>query len=294
MEEGGVLCEALVRGWHRNSYASFIEEYEVLSVEEEVKALLSPNITLRGRCDAVIRRREDGANFVLNWKTTGTKEDWTGQWQDDVQAWTEALLMEDILGQKIQGVIFEGLFKGAWRDGRNHSPLIYGWKLDLGDREIFSAKYRRYTREEPWVKFPVWQSNLPVSGGLAGWIGWLPSDVLAENFFRSAPILKNDRVVEKWVRQVVRRETDIARVLEPDVPEGDREDYFPQHFSKFNCKGCPFRRVCHLQTSIGEMVSNGDLVRRVDHHGEVDGDEAKEASGKAEEGAKGNDGKPQD
>lgn len=266
-EETEHLIEALVRGWYRACWPTFIEQFEILMVEEEVKALLAPNITLNARADAVIRDRETGAIYVLNWKTSGSISDWNKQWEDEVQAWTEALVTEAVLGAPISGVIFEGLYKGTYREGRNHSPLIYGWKLPLGGgREIFSARYKRYTKEEPWIKFPVWASSLPVEGGIRGWVDWLPLDVLREQFVRSTPILKNDRVVENWVRQVVRRETDIDRMLQEDVPEADREDFFTQHFSKINCGGCPFRKVCKLQTTIEEMIANGDLVRRVDHH----------------------------
>lgn len=268
IEEGGVLSEALVRGWHRNSYPSFVEEFEVLMVEREVKALLAPNITLNARADGVLRRREDGANFVLNWKTSGSIRDWNQQWEDEIQAWTEALAMEDALGAPVQGVIFEGLFKGTFREGRNHSPLIYGWKLPTKEgRFLYSAEYKRYTKETPWVKFPVWTESFPFDGdSLVGWLNWLPADVLSENFVRSTPILKNNLVVEKWIRQVVRRETDMERMLQPDVPEQDREDFFVQHFSKWNCKGCVFTRVCKLQTTIEGMVETGELKERVDHH----------------------------
>jgi hypothetical protein len=266
-EEGEQLCEALVRGWDRVRRAAFLDQYEIVSVEQEVKATLAPNIVLNARADAVVRDKETQQVFVLNWKTSGNISDWNRQWDDEVQAWTEALAVEDSLGVPVAGVIFEGLYKGTYREGKNHSPLIYGWKLPMGGgKAIYSAKYRRFTKEEPWVKFPLWREDPPGGAGLAGWVAWLPVDVVEEQFVRSTPILKNNRVVENWVRQVVRRETDIERMLEPDVTEEDREDFFTQHFSKINCQSCPFKRVCKLQTSIPEMVQNGELVRRKDHH----------------------------
>lgn len=265
--EGSALIEALVRGWARARWEDFKDEFQILMVEKEVKALLAPNITLNARADAVIRSKVDGSNFVLNWKTSGNINDWSRQWDDEVQAWTEALAMEDALGEKIQGVIFEGLFKGAWRDGKNHSPLIYGWRLPMGGgRFVYSAKYRRFTREEPWLKFPLWLESPPTGDGLSGWISWIPQDVLEAQFVRSTPILKNDDVVQNWVRQVVRQQTDISRMLEDDVTEGEREDFFTQHFSKMNCPSCPFKKVCKLQSTIEGMLENGELRRRIDHH----------------------------
>lgn len=262
LEEGRALVEGLVRGWHLTCFEAFMEEYEVICVEKEIRALLAPNVTLQARADAVIRRRSDGSVWVLNWKTSSSIGEWTSQWEDEVQAWTEALAMEDHLGQKVAGVIFEGLFKGVKRDGLYTSPTIYGWSCHLPQGTLYSATYERFSKEKPWRKFPVWKE---FPGGVAGWINWMPEDVLSAQFVRSEPILKNDEVVQKWIRQVVRRETDIEHILEVGDTQ-DKEDFFWQNFKKFNCKWCPFKPVCKMQITIDDAIKAGQFVPREDHH----------------------------
>lgn len=255
-EETRALIEALVRGWHRARWDPFCDEFEVLTVEKEVQALLAPGLTLAARADAVIKSRLDGSIWVLNWKTTGNKTDWTEQWEDDIQMWTEALAIEDSLGEPVSGVIVEGLFKGSTRAGQSTSPLLMGYKRLVGDRLIYRSGW-----EKGWVKFPAWREE----GGLAWWINFLPPDVVEEQFVRSQPILKNNEVVRGWVEEVVQRELDITHHL-TGGSETDRSRFFWRNFSKWNCRWCSFKAACKGRTTVDEMVKGGLLVPRKDHH----------------------------
>jgi hypothetical protein len=255
-EEHEALVHALVRGWHRARYEAFIDEFEVLQIEKEVRALLAPGLVLAARADAVVKRRLDGLVFVWNWKTTGNKTDWTEQWEDDIQMWTEALAIEDDLNVPVAGVIVEGLFKGATRGGQSTSPLLMGYKRLVGDREVYRSGW-----EKGWTKFPAWREQ----GGLGWWIPFLPLDVVEEQFVRSQPILKNNDVVRGWIEEVVQREMDISHHLE-GVEERDKERFFWRNFSKWNCRWCSFKPACKGRTTIWEMVDAGLLTERVDHH----------------------------
>ncbi len=254
-EENLALSEALVRGWHRSSYEAFLEEYEVLQVEKEVRALLAPGLTLAARTDAVVRRRLDGNIFVWNWKTTSNKTDWTEQWEDDIQMWTEALAIEDDLGLPVAGVIVEGLFKGSTRGGLSTSPLLMGYTRMAGDRQVYRSGW-----EKGWTKFPAFRE-----GGLKWWIDFLPLDVVQEQFVRSLPILKNNDVVSSWIEEVVQREGDITHHLESGSEE-DRRRFFWRNFSKWNCRWCPFKKACKGVSTVEGMVEGGLLVPRKDHH----------------------------
>lgn len=262
LEEGAALAEGLVRGWYRSRFEAFMEEFEILMIEKEVEGLLASNVKLKGRADAVIRSKRDGRVYVLNWKTTSNPNDWTSQWEHDVQMWTEALLMEDVLGEKVPGVIVEGLSKGVYREGMTHSPLIYGWKLDTARGTIYSGKYMRFTKDLPWVKFPVWREK-----DVESWVNWLPMEIVSEQFVRSQPIMKNDDVVQEWIRQVVRRETDIEYILGSGAyGSQDHLDFFWQNWKKLNCQRCIYEGVCTKLVSIEGLVENGTLMKRVDHH----------------------------
>lgn len=254
-EEYSALVEALVRGWHRVRWDAFTEEFEVLQVEKEVPALLSPGLTLDARADAVVKRRLDGSIFVWNWKTTGNKTDWTEQWEDDIQMWTEALAVEDDLGLPVAGVIVEGLFKGSTRGGMSTSPLLMGYTRMAGDRQVYRSGW-----EKGWTKFPAFRE-----GGLRWWISFLPIDVVEEQFVRSQPILKNNEVVRGWISEVVQRESDITHHLESGTEE-DRRRFFWRNFSQWNCRWCPFKKACKGTTTVEAMLEAGLLVPRKDHH----------------------------
>lgn len=169
--------------------------------------------------------------------------------------------MEDHLGEPIAGVIFEGFYKGVKRDGMFTSCTIYGWVLP-GEQPRYSSTYERFSKERPWRKFAVWRE---FPGGVKAWVEWMELETLSAQFVRSEPILKNNHVVEKWIRQVVRRETDIEHILEVGDDQ-DKEDFFWQNFKKFNCRFCPFKPVCKEHVEIGAAIEAGQFVPREDHH----------------------------
>ncbi|MGH7273821.1 MAG: PD-(D/E)XK nuclease family protein, partial [Nitrospiria bacterium] len=248
------LAKALIIGWFRARWNSFNADYEVLSIEEEVRSILAPNITLSARADLVVRERLTGQVFVFNWKTSGDKKDFTLKWAEEVQAWTEVLAIQDHLGEEVSGCIFEGLYKGgvstaAAYKGASNSPLVRGFQHTDGRISWESESGKDWRRTAPAEQ----------SGGLEAWIDLLPLEVVEAQFMRSAPIFKNDEVVRDWLEQVVRMVTDIQRMLEPDVPERDRLAFFTQSFGHFRCSGCYFKPVCFKEFTVEEMVELGKL-----------------------------------
>ncbi len=205
----------------------------------------------------VVRRRVDGTLWVWNWKTTSDRSNWTHQWRHDVQMWTEALALESHLKERVEGCIVEGLYKGSKYNQERTSRLIYGYKdIKSGTYSTASGGGR--------VKFKAWEESFPFGRGLEGWIAWLPWDELDLNFPRSEPIMKNDEVVRRWIKQVVRQEMDIKHILETGSPE-DKEEFFIQRFGK-RCNWCPFANLCFLRSDPETLISDGFLKEREDHH----------------------------
>jgi hypothetical protein len=271
LDEDGVqhlaLAEALLRGWHRVRFPRFMAAFEVLTVEKELLTTLASNIGLRSRLDVLVRDRQDGFNFVINWKTSSSIKDWTQQWEDEIQVITEALSAQENLGLPIAGVLFEGFYKGGKYKGAYTSPLIRGYRMRMGDDQpwTYSAEKRaNYTTFSVWKDFP---------GGVAAWVDWLPEEVVENQFITSAPILKNDDMVRDWLKQVVRRETDIEGMLDPSVPEEDRLSYFWQN-KGYRCKWCHFRPACRWEMGIDDMLESGALRVREDHHAVKEGENA--------------------
>jgi hypothetical protein len=246
-------------------YDAFVGEFEIVSIEEEERLALTSDLIFMARADVVVRERTTGRLIVFNWKTTRQKKDWNLLYAYDVQAWTEALVIEQKLGEPVSGCIFEGFFKGVQLGAVNASPLIYGFRHPT-TREV-STGYRK-----GWIRFPVWKEM-----ELADWFNQLDDQTISDQFLRSEPVFKNDEIVREWLESVVFHEAAIQEVLKRGSIR-EQEVYFEQKFSKWNCDGCAFKRVCFKHTDIPTLEADGLLVERIDHHA-LPGEEKEADSG---------------
>lgn len=258
VERQWLLAAALA--WERSRGEEFFNQFDVLAVEQEVEVALSPNVILQARADAVVQDRNDGTIWVWNWKTASDVKNWNKKWFFDVQAWTETLAMEGHLGVPVAGCIFEGVYKGPIWNGNMTSRLVYGYKkANLDGSPSYSVE-----RESGYQRFNVWEESFPFGDGIAAWISWLPTEFLRGHFALSAPQCRNDRIVEKWLRQLVRKESDIDHLL----TTGDEEDiltFFEQNFGD-HCEKCPFVDLCMERAEPAALIAANKLRPREDHH----------------------------
>jgi PD-(D/E)XK nuclease superfamily protein len=267
------LTEALVRGWYRVRYPIFSEKYEIVDIEQERRTPLAPNVVLASRGDILVRDKLSGELILFNWKTTSSTKDWDVKWHWDVQAWTETLAEEHAKGERVAGCLFEGLYKSVRKDNRQCTTLLYGYKLEGDSPTQYKTEYVKPSKAAPWTRFRAWEEKAFGPEPIKYWINWLPWNEVAQYFITSNPVMKNDLVMEKWITQVVRLETEIEHMLRDEVTEEERLTYFIQNFSHFNCGKCQFRFICKGETSIEEAIKAGRFMPRVDHHGgeEVEG-----------------------
>lgn len=247
VREGAVLVYAFVRGFLK-AHPTFLEDYRVVSVEEEVRAPLSGDVVLMARADAVLEDR-DNFLWVLNHKTCTSWD--SSDWMYDVQMWTEAMAIEQKYGRPVVGCIITGFLKGGRYAGLLSSPLIYSWdkekdgEVRTSDTYVAGWKKRLLAEEEAEEKLPRLE---------------------LEKFFPiSPPVTRNDAVVDAWVSQVVRRESENYHILR-DGSEDDRLMHFWQRVSKWNCPRCPYVDVCFGRSTVLDLMAAGKLARRVDHH----------------------------
>jgi hypothetical protein len=251
-EQNLALARGLVLAWKRVHLQGFLNQYEILMVEEEMQVLLAPNLTLQARADCVTRDRGDGSVLVWNWKTSGSVREWTQQWTFDIQAMTEALAVQEHLGEYVQGCVFEGFSKGGVYGGVSTSPLITGYTDGSG---VWEAGGK--ARGKEWSKRSTWRE---FQGGTPRWLDFIGS-LCSESFVRSAVILKNDEAVREWLKEVVRYETDVERMLDPEVSEEDRLTFFRKNPGR-RCQWCRFAASCWS----GIPVDALGLDVREDHH----------------------------
>jgi hypothetical protein len=254
-DEAKHLSIALTMGWYRSQHEKFLDQYEVVMVEKEIEVPLAPNIVLIARADLVVRDRNDGTLGAVNWKTTNSTKDWSSQWMYDIQAWTEGLAIEKELQERIGWFKYIGLYKGVKRGGTYSSPLIYGYKVPSPKGDTYTTHYRKGLE-----KICTWKTPTLAGPGLGSWISWLPTDVVGEQFVISNPIFRNDEIVEEWLRQVVRWESDAEHMSQAEFE--DQMDLFEQRFSKWNCAKCAFQNLCFKRSDLTQMTKAGILVPR--------------------------------
>ena len=251
-EQHVALAKALVLAWKRCRYDEFMDRYDILLVEEEMEVQLAPNIILQARADCVTRAKWDGSILVWNWKTTGSMRDWNAQWTYDIQSMTEALAVQEHLGEYVQGCVFEGFFKAGVYGGVSSSPLVTGYT----DGTVWETGGKSRTKE--WQKKSTWKE---FPGGLPLWLDFIGT-ASCDQFVRSAPILKNDDAVREWISEVVRFESDVERMQDGSVPESDRLVFHRKNPGR-RCNWCRFAPACWSGMSVDAL----GLPPRVDHHG---------------------------
>jgi hypothetical protein len=286
IEEQAALLEAFGWAYARVRLPRILDEYEIVSIEQEGFTLLSGDVGLQTREDMTLRRRLDGRLFVYNLKTSSSTSDkrWKDQWEVDQQLMTETLAVERRMGEPIYGVIIDGFDKGprinVWWDDlkecRGEKPgafkwqaqrnrLIYGYKCEiLPGRTDYDWEG---TTRKGWGKFAVWESERTIED----WVNWLPTEVVEAQFVTLPPILRSQQHVESKVRQIVAQEQNIrasrkSMDANPAYNVEQLDAYFPQseHACTYPTR-CPMYRLCWEEGAADDPGSNGYVPRQPNH-----------------------------
>lgn len=287
VEEQAAHVEALTLGWARVRLPVWLDTYEVVETEQEDRVALSDDVTLAVRADAIVRRKEDGRMFVVNFKTVGTADErWLRAWEVDMQLMTELLAAEHRFGQEFGGVIIEGLIKGRRMPQKNDigdvvgyadsTPLLYGYKVDANP-PLTQLEYGwEYTRRKGWHKFKTWREQFHNAGTgsfhlnpLQYWINWLPEEVVESQFVVVPPIYRDRDRIEAKVMQIREMEYRVLfgnRAIADNVPSA-LDAYFPQN--EHSCtypSRCPMYELCWERGTADDPAGSGLYQARHDHH----------------------------
>lgn len=251
------LLLALSLAFERAVAEEFFSKYEVVNIEEELLTPLTPNVQLYTRADAILRDRLSGDLWVLNWKTASDVKNWNRKWFYDIQSWTESLAAEAKLGEPVRGCIFYGVWKGPIYQGSTSSRLVYGYRYTAPNGTVSYAT----ENNGGGSRFPVWQETFPFGEGIPAWIEFLPKEFLKKHFVESAPQIRQDHLVEAWLRQVVGYESDVDHVLGAGSPQ-DKLDFFWQNWGEDTCGRCPYSPICLGKADPESLMEEGMLRPR--------------------------------
>lgn len=219
---------------------SILAEYEIVSVEEETKFDLPPQleimdppppiVRLIGRPDLVLKRKLDGTYWYWEWKTTGwTDSRWLRQWDKDIQLQGAAKAIAATQGIEIQGCVVQGVYKGYIKEGVMSHPFVYAYASQaiLGAMEGWQVKYDRRLMKLGTDVYP---------GGVQAWVDYLydtQSQVVTDQFPRTLPITINERLVDRYFAQLWWDECRLWYARNNHIPDVDGDyldQYYPQNF----------------------------------------------------------------
>lgn len=272
LKEQETMLRGTVYAWLEVRYPLIMKEYEIVSVEKELFWEMGGGVADQIRVDLLARRRSDGALFYVEWKTTTTGgEDWAKQWEHNTQLLLNTLAVEELLGERCEGVIIEGLVKGRRKIddaltspfmGRRiqQSPLCYGWK-----NSSTNAFRSKYTSASGWFKVATWE-EMPIKE----WVSKIMDMEEKRKLFAPVPAIRpNRKQLTRARNQVIAVEQERAEKLKFVRSGGDVDLAFPMnddHCFRYWGHPCEFEPLCFKEEVASDPIGSGLYQRKESHH----------------------------
>lgn len=261
--EQGSLVEGLLRGFHRAVWPRLMEGHEIIAVERELE-YAHDGLVFMAKPDLVVRNLSDGSFWYIEYKTTSSKrEAWINQWDTAIQLHSTIRAIEKTLGERVSGVIVQGLYKGYESYGKQNSPFCYAYQRY--GTPPFGKTENIYEYRSGFKRFPTWE----LEGGVKAWVAGMPEEVLGDQFPCTPPIYVKDHMIDNFFAQRSVREHEILEGVKLFNETGDDHvlnTYFPQKFDQCQPgfgKPCDYRRICHGY--VPDPLEQGFVLRQSHH-----------------------------
>lgn len=278
MQRQCALAEGLARAWTLRRLPYYLENFNIIAVEEEHEVPFGPGQVMLTRLDGVVERKSDGELFAApEFKTTGwISDDYIESWRYSTQTLSHALDIKHQYGKMPAGVMMEFLYKGVKKKGEDgsytyYSPLVRAFRMidDMTGAEIYGYD-SSLGRKKDWKVFE------PYTMGMGKWIDQIPVDVL-DNMLYNTVVYRSDKELEEWQLQAQLRQGRIQAgiiLLNEEMPTKEAADevmaaIFPARLDQF-CfsdqywKKCPYLDICYH--TIDDPLGSGVYVEREPHH----------------------------
>lgn len=269
--EQAALVEGLLRGFYLHAWPLLMQQYPNIKMLEQPLVYKHDGVGMMAKPDIVLSDN-DGINVYVEYKSTSSKKDtWINSWDTAIQLHSTVKAIEAKLGEKVESVIVQGLYKGYESYGKQSSPFCYAYKRN-GNPPFTQDQYE-YAYKAGFKRYPTWQ--LP--GGVKEWVETMPSHVLAEQFPQTPPIFINEPLIEAFFKQRAIREHEIltaSQLMEkykddPGQVQYELDRVFPQKFDQ--CRPsfgspCSYLKLCH--GSVQDPIAQGYSWRDTEHQSE--------------------------
>ena len=257
-----------MRGFHKVVWPAILKEYEIVEIERMFEYEHGGNLVFLCKPDLLVRSKSDGSLHYIEYKSTSSiKERWFTSWETAIQLHSAARVVESVLGEPLNSIVVQGLYKGWSSYGKQSSPFCYGY-LAPGDPPFYKGQWR-YDYAKGFRKSPIWER----SGGVKQWVEDMPLDLLSNQFPQAPPIYPNEQMIDAFFQQTEIREGDVEFAVDelkaigdtkPDITENIMSTHFRQNFN--HCSptwggfDCDFLSICH-----GGGATQG-FKKREPHH----------------------------
>lgn len=142
MKEQASLFEGTIRMWAKTRLPMILEEYELVSTEEQWFWNYWPGLVEPIRMDVIVRRKDDQLLHIIDFKGANHPDDsWMRKHELSRQTVLYLLALKERYQEPVGGIMYEGIVRGSWRKDTakgspwygmkiQNSPYIYGYKLD--------------------------------------------------------------------------------------------------------------------------------------------------------------------
>ena len=251
------LGEGLLQGWYNVRLPLLLEEYDVIGVEQSVEPWcigtvdvlrwsaapylrVEPSEVWYGtRLDGVLRRKEDGIPFVLEFKTSGSPYLLMQQLKYDAQLMLECKAARQLLQEDVGGVVVQIFDKGYKKDGLRRSPFTY---LYQGAALSFEWKAKAKL-------VPAWKLDVDL-------LSIMPSELLQKQFSSFGPVFYDEQSCDAFIKEMLIREQLSAN----GVRWHDPKSCFAYG------KPCPFIPLCYEPFTAEDPLGSKLFVPRKPHH----------------------------
>jgi hypothetical protein len=290
LSEQCYLLEGLVRGWVRYRMPDILEHYDVVSIEQERKAMLVTGLRLPLRIDVLLREKLTGHLVVMDYKSMAYERDvWADSLRDSAQSLLYIQAVERLYDEPCAGIQYEGLFKGARKRGSGRfadrkiqqSLLCYGYRYTPHDKRGKptgeAARFEtEYTGKKGQEKIAMWE-HMAAKEWLERYVAPTELALMFQTVPPSRPTpvamaeeaVSTTRAEREWAQRTAEG-IRLSLVAPEEVPAWMGETL---EKNRDACRAygadhkCEFYAICHDRTVASDPLGSGDFVPREDHHG---------------------------
>jgi hypothetical protein len=291
LKEQSSLAEGLVWGWIRACLPKFLQDYEIIAIEQELPLDVVANewgnhkrldIRLQTRPDIVLRSRSTGKLVIADWKSKGASkisDSYVKEFIDSVQMAVGTLATEKHFGEKVESYSIFVMLKGSREvfesrgkvssTKRNYSHLLYAkFACPQPPFSDGSFELKGYWVDKQCSFEQEWLRTDPNQSIMEAWVERLPIETLWELYAEIGPYPRQDFMALDFLEVLKGEEQKWDKInteLKGAYPDSK---LVPKSYEchKYG-KTCSFYNLCFkVGDAYKDPVGSGKFIYRTPHH----------------------------